>query len=243
MEPSEDCTTPQNSRTKFSSPIDQSKTPVRTPDSKPIFLTPCRPMGLRRRPLKNATSPVCSSSGSTEKSPQTKSVTMLLPNKCDSNGNAHSLHESIITDVGKSAQTLKKHKLDSPSDLNTQCRPIKMKRMNLFTTKRESNHNPGEATPQLEVLRQRVKEKEETLKRLKLVQLYKKKHDLKKLVALTLKWRLICQAGLEKILDVLTSRGQTISMVQLLEQLHIPAQVACYNSEAEEFEIPNADNS
>ncbi|KAJ9583229.1 hypothetical protein L9F63_022419 [Diploptera punctata] len=97
----------------------------------------------------------------------------------------------------------------------------------------KDDENPVE---KMRIMKQYVKEKEEQLRLLKLAKLYRKKHDPEKLHASINKWKEICKSALYKLQEMLTSRGQSMSMAQLLAQFGISHDILQFNPETDDFE-------
>nr|CAI5867466.1 unnamed protein product [Callosobruchus analis] len=70
-----------------------------------------------------------------------------------------------------------------------------------------------------------IKEKKKRLEDLTQASIYKKKHNVQELYALTEIWKTGCESGLKCLLKQLQSHGP-MNMATLLEKLHIPPEVA-----------------
>ncbi|GAA6105927.1 swi5-dependent recombination DNA repair protein 1 homolog [Tachysurus ichikawai] len=86
-----------------------------------------------------------------------------------------------------------------------------------------------------EKLKRDVKEKSETLRRLKMVKMYRKKNDLTHLQELTDKWRQCAQAALYELQTELPTDGQTPSLSQLIDHFGLEDSILHFNRTEEEF--------
>ena len=80
----------------------------------------------------------------------------------------------------------------------------------------------------------RLKEREEKLRKLKMVKMYRTKNDLKELQRLTSKWREVSQEAAEVLLGSSTHEPRP-SMAQLLDYLHIDHELIHYSAQDESF--------
>ncbi|XP_060787818.1 swi5-dependent recombination DNA repair protein 1 homolog [Neoarius graeffei] len=92
---------------------------------------------------------------------------------------------------------------------------------------------------QYELLQQKlkkdVKEKSETLRRLKMVKMYRKKNDLTQLQGLIDKWRQCAQAVLYDLQTELPTDGQKASLSQLIDHFGLEDCILHFNRTEEEF--------
>ncbi|XP_016314412.1 swi5-dependent recombination DNA repair protein 1 homolog isoform X1 [Sinocyclocheilus anshuiensis] len=88
---------------------------------------------------------------------------------------------------------------------------------------------------QYEELRKAVKEKSETLRRLKMVRMYRKKNDLTQLQKLTDKWRSCAQSVLCELQSELPTEGKQVSLSQLIDNLGLDDKILHFDRTEEDF--------
>ncbi|XP_066549650.1 swi5-dependent recombination DNA repair protein 1 homolog [Amia ocellicauda] len=84
-------------------------------------------------------------------------------------------------------------------------------------------------------LKREVREKEETLRRLKMVQMYRTKNDLDELQCLVNKWRSCSQAVLYELQSALSTDGSKLSLTQLIDHFGLEEHILHYNRTEEDF--------
>ncbi|XP_077311373.1 swi5-dependent recombination DNA repair protein 1 homolog [Lithobates pipiens] len=104
------------------------------------------------------------------------------------------------------------------------------------TTPRYTSHQ--DLLQEKRKLLKRVEEKEEILRRLKLVKLYRSKNNLTELQSLLEKWRKGSQLLLYELQTALTTENKKISLTQLIESYGLDEKLLCYNRTEEDFEEP-----
>ncbi|XP_051946466.1 swi5-dependent recombination DNA repair protein 1 homolog [Xyrauchen texanus] len=101
-----------------------------------------------------------------------------------------------------------------------------------------SNHTaePVEDLIQLcEELKKEVKEKSETLRRLKMVKMYRTKNDLTQLQRLIEKWRSCAQSVLYELQSKLSTEGKKISLSQLMDSFGLDDNILHFDRTEEDF--------
>uniref|UniRef100_A0A672MYF3 Swi5-dependent recombination DNA repair protein 1 homolog n=1 Tax=Sinocyclocheilus grahami TaxID=75366 RepID=A0A672MYF3_SINGR len=88
-----------------------------------------------------------------------------------------------------------------------------------------------DSNQQYEELRKAVKEKSETMRRLKMVRMYRKKNDLPQLQKLTDKWRSCAQS----VLCELPTEGKQVSLSQLIDNLGLDDKILHFDRTEEDF--------
>lgn len=88
---------------------------------------------------------------------------------------------------------------------------------------------------QCEALRKAVKERTETLRRLKMVKMYRKKNDLNELQRLTDKWRSCAQSVLYELQRELATGGKQASLSQLIDSFGIDDKLLHFDRTEEDF--------
>ena len=83
-------------------------------------------------------------------------------------------------------------------------------------------------------LEAKVKEREEKLRKLKMVKMYRSKNNLQELSTLTATWREVAQEAAESLLASSTHQPRP-SMAQMLDYLHIDHQLIQYSSQDDSF--------
>ena len=83
-------------------------------------------------------------------------------------------------------------------------------------------------------LEAKLKEREEKLRKLKMVKMYQTKNNLQELSMLTAKWREVAQEAAETLLESSTHQPRP-SMAQMLDYLHIDHQLIQYSDQNESF--------
>lgn len=81
-----------------------------------------------------------------------------------------------------------------------------------------------------------IEEKEEILRRLKMVKLYRSKNDLTELQSLIEKWRKGSQLLLYELQTALTTENKKISLTHLIESYGLDEKLLHYNRTEEDFE-------
>ncbi|XP_069095545.1 swi5-dependent recombination DNA repair protein 1 homolog [Pleurodeles waltl] len=163
-----------------------------------------------------------------EKNDTAASEDLFLLNKCPS-----SLQESIAQ---KSAEALT---LKSPQQDRSSFRPT-------IRTPLNSPHNISLGTDvklrglleEKRELMKKVQEKEELLRRLKMVKTYRAKNNLTELKSLIEKWRSSSQQLLYELQSALSTEGQKLSLSQLMDSCGIEDTLLHYNRAEEDFEEP-----
>ncbi|ESO96827.1 hypothetical protein LOTGIDRAFT_115232 [Lottia gigantea] len=79
-----------------------------------------------------------------------------------------------------------------------------------------------------------VSDKEEKLRKLKMVQMYRKKNDLSKLEVLIQKWRNVSQEAIRDLRQMLPEPKP--SLHDLIQHLQIDIKLLKYNSESDDFD-------
>ncbi|KAF4105771.1 swi5-dependent recombination DNA repair protein 1 homolog [Onychostoma macrolepis] len=86
-----------------------------------------------------------------------------------------------------------------------------------------------------EELRKAVKEKSETLRRLKMAKMYREKNDLTQLQRLVDKWRSCAQSVLCELQSELTSEGKQVSLSQFIDSLGLDDKILHFDRTEEDF--------
>ncbi|KAM4704351.1 swi5-dependent recombination DNA repair protein 1 homolog [Rhinophrynus dorsalis] len=85
-------------------------------------------------------------------------------------------------------------------------------------------------------LLKQVKQKEEQLRRLKMVKLYRAKNNLTELQSLTEKWRKSSQCLLYELQNTLSTENRKISLTQIIESCGLDEKLLHYSRSEEDFE-------
>ncbi|TRY55403.1 hypothetical protein DNTS_034419 [Danionella cerebrum] len=88
---------------------------------------------------------------------------------------------------------------------------------------------------QCQVLKKVLKEKSETLRRLKMVKMYRTKNDLTQLQRLIDKWRSCAQSALHELKKELASEGKQASLSQLIDSFGIEDRLLQFDRKEEDF--------
>lgn len=83
-------------------------------------------------------------------------------------------------------------------------------------------------------LEAKLKEREEKLRKLKMVMMYRTKNNLQELATLTARWREVAQEAAETLLESSTHQPRP-SMAQMLDYLHIDHELIQYSDQDESF--------
>ncbi|KAG1927199.1 swi5-dependent recombination DNA repair protein 1 homolog [Pimephales promelas] len=94
---------------------------------------------------------------------------------------------------------------------------------------------PNDSIRQYEELRKAVKERSETLRRLKMVQMYRNKNDLTRLQMLIDKWRSCAQSVLYDLQSELPTEGKQTSLSQLIDNFGLDDKLLHFDRTEEEF--------
>ncbi|XP_073691134.1 swi5-dependent recombination DNA repair protein 1 homolog [Garra rufa] len=92
-----------------------------------------------------------------------------------------------------------------------------------------------ESIQQCEKLRKAVKEKTETLRRLKMAKMYRKKNDLTQLQRLVDKWRSCVQSVLCELQSELPTEGKQLSLSQLIDNFGLDDKLLHFDRTEEDF--------
>ncbi|XP_069467844.1 swi5-dependent recombination DNA repair protein 1 homolog isoform X2 [Ambystoma mexicanum] len=87
-------------------------------------------------------------------------------------------------------------------------------------------------------LMKQVQQKEELLRRLKMVKMYRSKNNLTELQSLIEKWRSISQQLLYELQSALSLEGQKLSLSQLIDSCGLEDSLLHYNRAEEDFVDP-----
>ena len=87
---------------------------------------------------------------------------------------------------------------------------------------------------EMRTLEAKLKEREEKLRKLKVVMMYRTKNNLQELATLTARWREVAQEAAETLLANSTHQPRP-SMAQMLDYLHIDHQLIQYSDQDESF--------
>ncbi|KAI9554080.1 hypothetical protein GHT06_019352 [Daphnia sinensis] len=90
----------------------------------------------------------------------------------------------------------------------------------------------------LENLSKRIEEKEELLRKLKMIKLHRMKHSTNQLESLIKEWTGICQQALQDLQQKLADQGSdsaAIGILELLRHLNIEPELVGYSIEDEAF--------
>lgn len=158
-----------------------------------------------------------------EETDTTASEDVFLVNKCPS-----SLQESI-GEKSDDAPTQK----DQPSFRPTIRTPLNSLHISLGT-----DVKLRDLLEEKRKLMKKVQEKEELLRRLKMVKTYRSKNDLTELKSLIEKWRSSSQQLLYELQSALSTEGQKLSLSQLIDSCGIEDSLLHYNRAEEDFEEP-----
>ncbi|KAM5142180.1 swi5-dependent recombination DNA repair protein 1 homolog isoform 1-T2 [Mantella aurantiaca] len=85
-------------------------------------------------------------------------------------------------------------------------------------------------------LLKRVNEKEDIIRRLNMVKLYRSKNNLNELQSLIEKWRKGSQLLLHELQTALTTENKKISLTTLIESYGLDEKLLCYSRTEEDFE-------
>ncbi|KAK7140189.1 hypothetical protein R3I94_012713 [Phoxinus phoxinus] len=94
---------------------------------------------------------------------------------------------------------------------------------------------PNDSIRQCEELRKALKERSETLRRLKMVQMYRNKNDLTRLQMLINKWRSCVQSVLYELQSELPTEGKQTSLSQLIDNFGLDDKLLHFDRTEEEF--------
>uniref|UniRef100_A0A8C2KNQ2 Swi5-dependent recombination DNA repair protein 1 homolog n=1 Tax=Cyprinus carpio TaxID=7962 RepID=A0A8C2KNQ2_CYPCA len=113
-------------------------------------------------------------------------------------------------------------------------------RRNDMREQRHCSHHTAEPAQkdlpqQCEELRRAVKEKSETLRRLKMAKMYRKKNDLTQLQRLVDKWRSCAQSVLCELQSELPSEGKQVSLSQFIDSLGLDDKILHFDRTEEDF--------
>ncbi|XP_020777211.1 swi5-dependent recombination DNA repair protein 1 homolog [Boleophthalmus pectinirostris] len=90
-------------------------------------------------------------------------------------------------------------------------------------------------TQQLEQLKKEVKDKTETLRRLKMVKMYRSKNNLTQLQSLIDKWRSCAQAALYELQSEVTQDGKKASLSELIDLFGLEDNILHFDRTEEDF--------
>uniref|UniRef100_A0A3Q4B2J6 Swi5-dependent recombination DNA repair protein 1 homolog n=1 Tax=Mola mola TaxID=94237 RepID=A0A3Q4B2J6_MOLML len=87
-------------------------------------------------------------------------------------------------------------------------------------------------------LRKEVKDKTETLRRLKMVKMYRSKNDLTQLQMLIDKWRSCAQAALEELQSDVSIQGRKASLAEIIDLFGLDDGILHFDRTEEDFKSP-----
>lgn len=94
---------------------------------------------------------------------------------------------------------------------------------------------PGDPRQRLDHLKTEVKERTETLRRLRMVKMYRSKNDLTQLRRLIEKWRSCCQSALYELQMDLPVDGRKASLAQLIDLFGLEDSILHFDRTEEDF--------
>ncbi|XP_048060816.1 swi5-dependent recombination DNA repair protein 1 homolog [Megalobrama amblycephala] len=102
---------------------------------------------------------------------------------------------------------------------------------------RDCSHHTAEtdSIQQCEELRKAVKERSETLRRLKMAKMYRKKNDLTQLQRLIDKWRSCAQSVLCELQSELPTEGKQASLSELIDNFGLDDKILHFDRTEEDF--------
>lgn len=156
-------------------------------------------------------------------SANSKSMDVLSPSYCSLD--TKKLHTSDPDSGRKTAESglVKPHRLDFFCD--------KMASSSIINESADSEtQEQGKRRQQLQAS---IKEKEDVLRKLRLVQFYENKHDLGKMEELIKKWYQVCQEGLVDLLNLMPEPRPELT--ELIDHLGIDHILIGYNKEDQSF--------
>ncbi|KAM8859669.1 swi5-dependent recombination DNA repair protein 1 homolog [Spinachia spinachia] len=98
-----------------------------------------------------------------------------------------------------------------------------------------TRHPPKDLAQQRDRLRREVKDKMETLRRLKMVKMYRNKNDLAHLQTLVDKWRRCAQAALYELMSDVPIEGGKASLSALIDLFGLDDAILHFNRAEEDF--------
>ncbi|KAM8924778.1 swi5-dependent recombination DNA repair protein 1 homolog [Pelodytes ibericus] len=102
----------------------------------------------------------------------------------------------------------------------------------------DNNGNYQDMIQERRRLLKQVEKKQEIVRRLNMVKLYRSKNNLAELQSLIEKWRKSSQQMLYELQTALSSENSNISLTQLIDNCGLDRKLLRYNSAEEDFEIP-----
>nr|XP_033796125.1 swi5-dependent recombination DNA repair protein 1 homolog isoform X2 [Geotrypetes seraphini] len=106
------------------------------------------------------------------------------------------------------------------------------------TVSLDANLNLQELLEEKKKLIQQVQAKEELVRRLKMVKMYRSKNDLTELQSLTEKWRRCSQQVLYELQSALSTDGKKLSLTHLIDSFGLEDNLLHYNRAEEDFIDP-----
>ncbi|XP_062578379.1 swi5-dependent recombination DNA repair protein 1 homolog [Saccostrea cucullata] len=131
-------------------------------------------------------------------------------------------HDSKSGDSGAMVNMIKPQKLDFSKDQSCGS--------NISSS---SNIERDSQNMEKSKLQSMIKEREDVLRKLKLVQFYQNKHDLEKMEDLIRKWRCVCQEGLVNLLNLMPEPRPELT--ELIDHLCIDHKLIGYDKEEQSF--------
>ncbi|PNF13634.1 hypothetical protein B7P43_G17287 [Cryptotermes secundus] len=152
-------------------------------------------------------------------------------------------HNVIISESGNDECLTEKSQIENMDDNTQQFYADTPSSSNLDFQSNSNNEdkmvnseNMIECTEEnLNILKQQITAKEEEIKRLKLILLYKKKHNVNELATEITRWKEGCQEALRRLHQASVLQGYQHSMIQLMEMFGIPPKAVGYDEDADDF--------
>ncbi|CAH6943435.1 Sfr1 [Phodopus roborovskii] len=125
---------------------------------------------------------------------------------------------------------------DSSENTNTcKFKPLDTGSSSAFQSDFESEDTKERLKEEKAKLAKQVQEKEELLRRLKLVKMYRIKNNLSELEMLIKKWRKCSQQLLYELQEVMSEDDEKLSLTELIDYYGVDEKVVHYNRSEEEF--------
>lgn len=161
-------------------------------------------------------------------SANSKSMDVLSPSYCSLD--TKKLHTSDPDSGHKTAVSglVRPHRLDFSQD-----HPVCDKMASSSIMNESANSETQEQGKRRQQLQAAIKEKEDVLRKLRLVQFYENKHDLGKMEELIRKWYQVCQEGLVDLLNLMPEPRPELT--ELIDHLGIDHSMIGYNKEDQSF--------
>ncbi|XP_053547689.1 swi5-dependent recombination DNA repair protein 1 homolog [Bombina bombina] len=140
------------------------------------------------------------------------------------------------SDVPAQVVECEKSTLEKTQSISVACKSKLLSPCKLTPSTIFKNENINQDMFQEKMLLKQIKEKEEILRQLKMVKLYRSKNNLAELQKLIEKWRKACQCMIYELQANLSTENRRLTLTELMDSFGLDDTLLSYNRAEEDFE-------